>query len=209
MMNKKILSLILIFSLALVSAHQPRIVFETQSTLNNPVIIEQQEISKAYYGNLNGDADYFSIESDKEFLLYLNILSPKLNDSRTDFVVEVLKDGEFVLELEGGEWEEFYEEFGRDYYLRGPEAELQVEPGKYLIKVSNPNNQGKYSLAVGKIEEFPFIEIVKTIIVLPKIKRDFFNKSIWNDFWELGVGVGILIIIIFFILKWKMKRRFR
>ena len=138
--------------------------------------------------------EYYEINSDRDFLLYVNILAPDIEGARTDFVVEVVKDDEIIYTLDDQNWGEFYEPFGGDNYLMGPELEQQVESGVYLIKVSNPDNSGKYSLAVGKIESFPPIEILKTIIALPKIKKDFFNKSPLTAYFNLS-GLFLLIFI--------------
>ena len=176
-------------------AHQPRYVF-SKGDVNNPIIVEKPEISKAYYGKLEGQPNYYKIQEGKGFNLYLNILVPDLKLSRTDFKVEVIKDNETVFVLEGGQWERFFEKFGGDSYLKGSELETKVTRGEYYIRVSNPDNQGRYCLAVGNLESFPAGEIVNTILVLPKIKKDFFDKSPLTAFFNL-VGLFLLIIIIF------------
>jgi hypothetical protein len=51
-----------------------------------------------------------------------------------------------------------------------------VGPGIYTIRVNNPDNQGKYSLAIGKRESFPIKEILNTYKVLPELKMVFFGK---------------------------------
>jgi hypothetical protein len=56
-----------------------------------------------------------------------------------------------------------------------------VGPGVYRIQVSNVENRGKYVLAVGELEKFPPKVILRTLITLPKLKRDFFGKSPWLD----------------------------
>jgi hypothetical protein len=48
--------------------------------------------------------------------------------------------------------------------------------------VSNPGNQGKYSLAIGKIESFSLPEMVKTLVLLPQLKTQFFDKPAWTMF---------------------------
>ena len=194
-MKKFLIILLLLGMYRQVIAHQPRYVFN-QGDVNNPIIVEKPEISKAYYGKLNGQPNYYKIQNEKDFNLYLNILAADLKTSRTDFKVEVIKDSQTVFELEGDKWERFFEEFGGDSYLRGPEFEKQVTGGTYDIKVSNPDNQGRYCLAVGDIESFPPGEIINTILVLPKIKKDFFDKSPLTAFFNL-VGLFLLIIIIF------------
>ena len=196
-MNKTFLfSIILVFIFSFnVLAHQPRIDFG-QGTISNPIQVDKPEISKAYYSSLNGNPEYYKIDSENNFLLYLNILAPDIESARTDFIVEVFKDDEIIFTLKDDNWGEFYEPFGGDNYLQGPELDKQVTSGAYLIKVSNTNNQGKYSLAIGKIESFPPLEIIKTIFALPKIKKDFFNKSVLTADFNLS-GLFLLILVIF------------
>jgi hypothetical protein len=216
-MNKAqfMLSLFLSLGSGWVLAHQPRIDFHT-GTLTDPVVVEEPEISKAYYGELKGNEEYFEIDSKKELLLYLNILAPDIEGARTDFKVDVLKDNSVIFTLDENNWKKFYEPFGGDNYLRGPELEEQVSSGTYLIKVSNPDNLGKYSLAVGKTESFPFIEIVKTYIVLPKLKKDFFGKSPFTAYFNycgmflliiLVLLVIIILVLVYFVKRYKRKRR--
>ena len=178
--------------LSFVIAHQPRVGFV--GTLENPIHIEKPEVSKAYYGELKGSPEFYKIDSERDFLLYINILAPDIKGARTDFIVEVLKDGEIIFTLNNSNWGNFYEPFAGDSYLRGPELEEQVIFGTYLIKVTNTENIGKYSLAIGKIESFPLIEIIKTIFALPKLK-DFFNKSPFTAYFNY-TGIFLLILLI-------------
>jgi len=198
---KKFILILMVFLLFIniISAHQPRLVYNLENSQDNPIVIQEPEISKAYYGELKGQPDYYMIKSEEEFNLYLSILSPDLEDSKTDFEVEIILDNNLFFVLNGSQedWEVFHEEFAGDSYLDGTEIEKTVEPGIYYIKVSNPSNTGKYSLAVGKIESFPFKEIVKTFIVLPKLKKDFFEKSPLTAYFNLmGLSLSIFLIVI-------------
>ena len=201
-MKIKILLIIFIpfLLINIASAHQPRLVYNLENSQDNPIIIEEPEISKAYYGELKGKPDYYLIESEEGFNFYLSLLSPDLKDSKTDFSAEVVSDNIvlFVLNKSQEEWEAFYEEFAGDSYLRGPEIEKTVESGAYYIKVSNPSNMGKYSLVVGKLESFPFKEIVKTFVALPKLKKDFFEKSPLTAYFNL-MGLFLLIFLVIII----------
>lgn len=197
-MRKKLIFIyaffLLAISLFIVSAHQPKVGFNT-GTLEDPIIVESPEISKAYYGELEGSPEYYKISSDEEFLLYLSILAPDIESARTDFIGEVTKEGMIEFFLEREEWGEFYEPFGGDNYLEGPEFEEIVSPGVYIVKVSNPDNLGKYSLAIGKIESFPLSEIINTFFALPKIKKDFFGKSPLTAYFNLS-GLFLLFLIV-------------
>jgi hypothetical protein len=194
---KKLIVFFLVFCfIPPVFGHQPRIVLNT-GTLENPIKIKKPEISKAYYAELRGAPEYYEINSETDFLLYLNILAPDLESARTDFFAEILFEGVVFFTLDSDKWEKFYEPFGGDNYLLGPEFEKTVRKGTYVIKVSNLDNTGKYALAVGKVESFPPMEILKTFIVLPKIKQDFFGKSPLTAYFNLS---GLFLLVVIFIL---------
>ena len=71
-MKKIILILFVFIIIGSVIAHQPRV--GLKGTLEEPIQVEKPEISKAYYGELLGIPEYYEIDSDKDFLLYLSPL---------------------------------------------------------------------------------------------------------------------------------------
>ncbi len=189
-MKTKILFLVLavICLVGVVVAHQPRLAPST-APINNPIIIEKPEISQAFYGQLQGEPVYYMIESPKKFRLYVNILVPD-NPGADQLVYARITDykGKTIKELGPGDWEPYFEEFGGDYYLKGPEFNETLPPGKYYIIVFNEQNKGKYSLAVGDIEAFPADEALKAIILLPILKASIFNIPILESFLQfLGI----------------------
>jgi hypothetical protein len=183
-----------VLAMSLAAAHQPRLVFDRMSSADAPFRISNPEVSQAFYGELRGMPDYYLIDSEN-FNLYLNILSPAdIKSERKDFSVTV--NGEILLNGTNITWVKFFEPFAGDNYWKGPEIEMQAS-GRYLIKVSNPDNMGKYSLAVGKIESFPINEDVKTIFALPRLKI-FFEKSPFTAYFNiLGLFLfGFIAVII-------------
>ena len=63
--------ILLFFSISFsVFAHQPKLINYSPS-LNNPHQVIDPEISKAYYGELKGNAHYYKITSNEELLLEL------------------------------------------------------------------------------------------------------------------------------------------
>jgi len=160
------------------AAHQPNLV-----GLQTHTMVQDPEVSKAYYGELPGKPAAFEIRCDTSFSLYVNLLVPDISGARTDFSADIYADGELLTRLDGSRyhWTTFYEPFGNDTYLQGPEYRSKVGPGVYRIQVSNGENRGKYVLAVGELEKFPPKVILRTLITLPKLKRDFFGKSPWLD----------------------------
>ena len=100
-------------------AHQPRLVFEQPA--GQIVEVQNPEVSQAFYGILSGQDDIYQIVSDTGFLLYVNIVVPKIYGSRTDFTVDVIEGNNAVytrLDGKGFAWTDFFEPFGGDAYLR-------------------------------------------------------------------------------------------
>jgi len=190
------------------SAHQPNIIEN-----NKTIIVTDPEISKAYYGVFQGKPQTFEIDSKSPFNLYLGILVPKLDNIAKDVSARVylLEDNKIILfqslNAVDSQWKEFYEPFGGDYYYQGPEWRAKVLTGKYEIKVFSATNQGKYVLAIGETEAFSLPEMIKTLGILPKLKKNFFEKSPWT---ALNNRIGkyllafLLIIIAVIILVYSV-----
>ena len=43
-------------------AHQPRMVTDLDSSNTNPILIEEPEVSKAYYGRLENSPEFYAIK---------------------------------------------------------------------------------------------------------------------------------------------------
>ena len=179
---------------ASVLAHQPVIVGASRT-----VNIEKPDVSKAYYGELTGSPVVYTINSSVPFELYVNLLLPSLTGIKTDKSAVIIKDDAVVENMYGPDyfWSDYYEPFGDDYYLKGPEYDVRVVAGIYYIKVSSPDNLGKYVLAVGKKEKTGIGESLKTMQVLPKIKKEFFGKSPWtayNNYTGLIAFIALVLL---------------
>ena len=204
-----ILLLAMFTALGICSAHQPRLVRDQPNNEAHPIVVTNPEVSQAFYGILSGQPDYYQIQMDTWFLLYANIVVPDLSGQRTDFIVDIIagKDAVYT-RLDGRKFQRtrFYEEFAGDMYLKGPEREKQVPAGTYNITVSNKDNQGKYSLAIGKIESFGFSESLKTLGRLPALKITFFDKSFFAIFegriiQALTIGLLVLVGLILVVVR--------
>jgi hypothetical protein len=198
-----ILLFVLFLSICAVSAHQPRLEVGVNSSLSNPIMVQNPEISQAFYGNLNGQPDYYKITSDKPFKLFVNILVPQSPGISPDFVSAQVTDssGKTIALLDGpnSAWTPMFEEFGGDYYLQGPEFTQNVSAGTYYIKVFNQNNTGKYSIAIGDIEAFPPDESLKALINIPLLKEQIFGKPVTSLFFEfVGVILALGTIMVLF-----------
>ncbi len=209
---KKILILSILFLIIgfSASAHQPRLVFSSTE-----IIVQNPEISQAFYGELAGLPAIYKIKSDKPFKLYANILVPKIENTRTDFLMKISKDSEDIFIFDGKDyvWQDFYEPFAGDNYLQGAEFKSDAEAGNYEIKVYNPDDVGKYVLAIGETESFPLDETIKTLKTLPYLKSDFFKRPIYEILFSIigkffiGLIVLILIIIEFYYFFRKTKSK--
>ena len=162
----KIVLLIFLFFTPNIFAHQPKLIKYSPS-IEKPHEVIEPEISKAYYGKLTGQPHYYKVESKEDFLFYTGILTPKVSDDFIVFNVEVFDEEKNIMfsgEDESITWYAWYEPYARDWYWKGPEIGIDtgeefkksftLVSGTYLIKVSNFNNLGHYSLAVGEAEFF-------------------------------------------------------
>jgi hypothetical protein len=191
-MQVKIFFIISCLFLPTVFAHQPRLVGNETN-----VVVDQPEISKAYYGSLSGKPATYRIESTESFRLYVNILVPDMEGIDKDVSVKILKQGT-VISILGGiehEWTQFYEPFAGDHYFRGSEYVKEQDAGTYEIEVYSPDNQGKYVLAVGDKEAFPLGELARTYAVLPRLKSEFFGKSFFSAYFNI-MGIFLVVILI-------------
>ncbi|TMS41668.1 MAG: hypothetical protein FGO69_07260 [Methanobacterium sp.] len=193
----------LLASISIASAHQPRLVIGDNATMGNPIVILNPEVSQAFYGELQGLPNYYKITSDKPFKFYINLLVPASPGIPPDFIsAEILDSSGTVLMTINGQnstWEPYFEEFGGDNYLKGPDARANLTAGTYYIKVYNSANMGKYSIAVGEIESFPIDESLKALVTIPLLKEQFFGKPVTTLFLEfLGIILALGSIMTLF-----------
>jgi hypothetical protein len=205
-----ILIIIIFLSISMVFAHQPRLASDT-SSISNPIVVKNPEVSQAFYGNLNGSPAYYKIESNSSFRFYVNILVPDNPGSREQLMsVEILdSSGKTIalLDAKNSTWTPYFEEFGGDNYLRGPEFNQTAPAGTYYVKVFNDNNQGKYSLAIGDIETFPPDETVKTLILLPILKADIFQVPVAELFIQfLGLILAMGTFLVLYVLMIRSRK---
>lgn len=176
-----IASIAAIFGLAsAVAAHQPVLTMGIDSAPDKPIVIDDYVTSQAFYGELDGSPDYYSITISKTSDLYLGILAP--DSGQTDFTVSLSARG-FTDDLGAvKDWERFYEEFAGDWYLRGPEKTFRLIPETYIVTVSSPSGKGKYALAVGTEERITAAGMAGNLSTLPRLKTEFFGQPAWKVF---------------------------
>jgi len=154
-------------------AHQPVLVDSEATEVLEP------EISKAYFGKLLGEPHTYRIDSAVEFNLYVGILVPEDGSPKKDVAAEIFAGTELMAAIGGvgADWVTFYEPFGQNTYWDGGEYRTRAPAGVYTIKISSPDNQSKYSLAIGEIEFFDLEDRANALVVLPEIQREFFGTS--------------------------------
>jgi len=212
-MNKNISTLI--FALILIIpigalAHQPRIPEQF------PVAVTDPEISKAYYAELQGEPQIYQISADKKFNLYLSIVVPDIDGQKKDLSALILKNGNSenplaVLDGTNFSWTRFWEKYGQDWYWQGPIYKSEAGPGQYEIRVWSTNNDSRYSLAIGEVENFTPQEIVNALNLVPRLKRNFFLESpagfIFSPFgWSYILIMFVLSFIFGFIYRWIIRK---
>lgn len=190
------LSCLLVISLVgNASAHQPRLVTAQTNSQIGPIIIEEPEVSKAYYGQIEKSSEYYKIDSSKEFVLYMSLQIPDIPSQSKNLILE-LKDmsGLQLAYVDGSQhkWERFHEDFGNADYLSGPSTQMTLPSGAYTIKISGEENK-KYVLVTGQKEEFPASEFLNSLFLVPKINHEFFGMNVFQSFANV---FGFLLLII-------------
>ena len=168
-----------------VFAHQPRIVDTDKINVTKP------EVSKAYYATLSGKPHTYIISVNSAIDLYVNVLFPYKEGSKKNITVDVFRGDQSIGILTSGEgdWKKFFEPFGQSMYWQGPELKKNVDAGKYEILVQSNEKNLRYVLAIGETEAWNGIDGIKAILLIPELKRNFFEESpISFIFSPLGYG---------------------
>ena len=196
---------------------------DSHRDLESALQIPDHKISWAIYENLGeNEAKFYTFYAKEGDSLYTSIVIPKISGledySPTIFLVkpEMNSDGtqnnDSLQNLGRFAYEgnypgyEFYEPFGQVTYWERQEVSFEIpSDGNYFIIVSDEKNQsGKYSLAVGTIEDFSGSDFVT---ILPKAWFD--TKIFVNDYVSLAIFFSILGGILFLIglgIKRKIRR---
>jgi len=221
---KFLLIFFLIFVSSSLYAHQPKLINYSPSQ-DNPHQVIFPEISKAYYGNLSGTPHYYKINSDKDFLFYVGILSPKISNTYKWFSIDIIdSNNKVIYEADGSnfDWKAWYEPYARDWYWKGPEIgaavnsetgfkrSFLINAGIYLIKVYNGDNNGSYSLAVGEAEFFGsnFWEQILTWAPILLYIGPYMDIIHWNKFDIRAFIPHIVLLVLLFFIYFIIKKIF-
>jgi hypothetical protein len=201
-------SVIVIFFLILVSwplkvlAHQPRLVEMEKINITEP------EISKAYYGNLSGIPHIYTISTSAPIDLYVNVLVPFIEGPEKNVTVKIFKGEQSmgILSPKKDDWKEFFEPFGQSMYWKGPEFKVRANAGKYKIHVQSTEKSIRYVLATGEIEAFDVIESLKAILLIPELKKIFFEESPLSFIlsplgWGYVLLLQLLVLLMGFVIS--------
>ena len=181
-----------------VFAYLPRIIYNQSADIE----IKNPEISQVFYDQLGGSPRNYLISSEADFNLYINLLVPAYSNLSGRYSAKVFAEDQEIAFIDGQTgflWQEFYEPFSRDYYLKGPEFEKTLSAGNYKITVFGYENRGKYVLAVGKEEKFPLIEVLNIYWAWPLLKMEFFKTSVL-EFFLTPFGLVIVGLAVFLLL---------
>lgn len=192
-------------------AHQP-VVLETSS---EPITITDPNTSFAYYGQLNGSAQRFTLTADERFTLFVQLLEPDIKGAKKNLSASIFytQNGSETrvadLAARNADWEQEFEFFGGDYYLAGPELWIQnATSGTYIIEVTSPNNEGKYVLVTGTEENFSNTNPVVLLAEIYAVKQ-FFEKSplaiVQTPFVYLPLGLLTLVLMV--VVYWRLVRK--
>ncbi|MFB5632820.1 MAG: hypothetical protein ACE5Q9_05800 [Nitrosopumilus sp.] len=180
------------------------------------LLIPDHKISWAIYENLGtNEAKYYTFDAKKGDSFYASIVIPKIQGLEfyaptINFIEPNNDESKFSVEkfLYEGDYpgNEFYEPFGQVTYWERQEINLEIPyDGKYFLVVADEKDQsGKYSLAIGTIEDFSGADF---FTILPKAWFD--TKIFVNDYFSLLIFFAVLFLIIGLPIFFSVKRRRR
>jgi len=216
-----VLFLIGIVSVSPVYGHKLISHDDTHRDFESALKIPDHKISWAIYENLGAkESKYYSFDAKHGELLYASIVVPKI-EGLENYSPTLTLVGKGVFENDNVPFEtqlgtekfsylgefpgrEFYEPFGQvTYWERQEVREDIILDGEYFLVVSDENNQiGKYSLAIGTIEDFSGGDFFS---ILPKAWFD--TKLFVNDYVSIGISFFILTAIPAFPILLVIKKR--
>jgi hypothetical protein len=208
-MNKIIILLFLIIIISTSPAYGHKLISHDDShrDFDSALVIPDHKISWAIYENLGPSETKFYVFDAKEGdSFYASIVIPKLEGLENYSPSIILMNDEMFngenipsnIEsniqkfLYEGDYpgDEFYEPFGQVTYWERQEVKTIIPAdGQYFILVLDEKNQnGKYSLAIGTIEDFSGSDF---FTILPKAWFD--TKLFLNDYVSIIIAISMLI----------------
>lgn len=171
---------------------------DSHRSFDTALEIQDHKISWAIYEDLGmNEAKFYTFDAKKGDSFYASIVIPKIEGLENYAPTFVLMgDGiinKKIIYEKGFPGNEFYEPFGQVTYWERQELKTEIPTdGKYFLVVMDEKDQsGKYSLAIGTIEDFSGADF---FTILPKAWID--TKLFVNDYVSIGISVLILIGIV-------------
>ena len=207
------------FHVDTVDAHQLIFSDGNNITIENALYIPDPQISWAMYGELENNVLFYKFEVDQQVPLYASVVIPALNglenfspslaiitqqqniamisshtgEKNTD-VPFVLPDGyqAIVFDYDGKSTDNvFYEPFTQVNYWERQEIRTEsINPGTYYLAVFDTTENGKFTLAVGEIEDFSKANFFDSFV-----RAWFETKIFFNDYLTAVVSIIIVIIV--------------
>ena len=208
-MNKIIILLFLITIISTSPAYGHKLISHDDShrDFDSALVIPDHKISWAIYENLGvSETKFYTFDAKEGDSFYASIVIPKLDGLEKYSPSIILINDEMVngknisSDIESniqkflyeGDYpgNEFYEPFGQVTYWERQEVKTIIPAdGQYFILVLDEKNQsGKYSLAIGTIEDFSGSDF---FTILPKAWFD--TKLFVNDYLSIVISIFILI----------------
>jgi len=195
---KKILFLFCIILVSLNPAYGHKLIShdDTHRNFESALKIPDHKVSWAIYENLGqNEAKFYTFEANKGDSFYASIVIPKI-DGLEEYSPTLILVGDDDFEKQKINYEknfpgdEFYEPFGQITYWERQElkTEIPVDGIYFLVVMDEKNQSGKYSLAIGTIEDFSFVDF---FTILPKAWID--TKLFVNDYNSIISFILILI----------------
>ena len=207
------------FHVDTVDAHQLIFSDGNNITIENALYIPDPQISWAMYGELENNVLFYKFEADQREPLYASLVIPALDglenfspslaiitqqqniamisshtgEKNTD-VPFALPNGyqAIVFDYDGkSTGNVFYEPFTQvNYWERQEIRSESVNPGTYYLAVFNTAENGKFTLAVGEIEDFSKANFFDSFI-----RAWFETKIFFNDYLTAVISIIIVIIV--------------
>jgi hypothetical protein len=208
-MNKLIILFLIltVVSISPVYAHKLISHDNSHRDFDSALVIPDHKISWAIYENLGvSETKFYTFDAKKGDSFYASIVIPKLDglENYSPSLI-LMNDDLFTGQSTSSDIQsniqkflyegnypgnEFYEPFGQVTYWERQEAKTIIpEDGQYFILVLDEKNQnGKYSLAIGTIEDFSGSDF---FTILPKAWFD--TKLFLNDYVSIIIAISMLI----------------
>ena len=209
----------LLFDVNGVFAHQLIFSDGTNTKIEDSLYIPDPQISWAMYGEVENNVLFYKFEADQREPFYASIVIPALEgleefhpslaiiserqniglisshsyENNTDFPFKLPEKFDAIVFDYAGEFpgRVFYEPFTQVNYWERQEIRIDsINPGTYYLAVFDISENGKFTLAVGEIEDFRNANFFDSFI-----RAWFETKIFFGDYLTAFVSILITIAI--------------